>query len=64
MLKLTGSGVSLSSSDGLCGVLLELFDGVLGVLDRDCVSVSLHCSTSTSSSLSGNRSTDKGPEKY
>lgn len=62
-MNFTGSGVSRSSSDGLGGVPLELFDVVLGVLDLDGASESLHCSTSTStsSSISGNRSTDNGP---
>lgn len=46
----TGSGVSLSSSEGLGVVPLELFDVVRGVLDK--ASESLHCSTSTSSSSS------------
>lgn len=64
MSNITGSGVSLSSSDGLGVVPLELFDVVLGVLDRDRASESLHCSTSTSnsSSPSGKRFIDAGPE--
>lgn len=66
-LNLTGSGVSLSSSDGLFGVFLELFEVVLGGRDLVvvvvAVSESLHCSTSTStsSSPSAKRSTDEGP---
>lgn len=64
--NLTGSGVSLSSSDGLFGVFLELFEVLLGGCDLDVVVVvseSLHCSTSTSTSLSSvaKRSTDEGP---
>ena len=59
---LTGSGVSLSSSD--CGVALELLDAARAVLDLDWASVSLpSTSTSTSSSTSGKRSTDNGPSK-
>lgn len=50
--KFTGSGVSLSSSEGLGVVPRELFDVVRGVLDLDSASESLHCSTSTSSSSS------------
>lgn len=61
----TGSGVRRSSSDGLGVVPRELFDVVRGVRDRDGVSESLHCSTSTSSSSSlpsGKRSIDAGPD--
>lgn len=63
MRNLTGSGVSLSSSEGLGVVPLELFDVVRGVLDLKRASESLHCSTSTSnsSSPSGKRFTDAGP---
>lgn len=63
----TGSGVRRSSSDGLGVVPRELFDVVRGVRDRDGVSESLHCSTSTSSSSSlpptGKRSIDAGPKR-
>jgi hypothetical protein len=63
LANFTGSGVSLSSSDGLGVVPLELFEVVRGVLDLDCASESLHCSTSTSSSSSpsANRFIDAGP---
>lgn len=59
----TGSGVSLSSSDGLGVVPRELFEVVRGVLDLDKASESLHCSTSTSSSSSPStkRLIDAGP---
>lgn len=60
----TGSGVSRSSDgDGLGVVPRELFDVVLGVLDLDSASESLHCSTSTSNSSSPSvkRFIDSGP---
>jgi hypothetical protein len=60
----TGSGVRRSSSDGLGEVPRELFEVVRGVRERDGVSESLHCSTSTSSSSSPppwKRSIDAGP---
>lgn len=61
-LTCAGSGVSLSSSDGLGGLVEGTveFEVVLGV--RGAFSESLHCSTSTSTSSSGNRSTEMGPE--
>lgn len=63
--KLTGSGVSRSSSDGLGVVPLELFEAVLGVRDLDGASESLHCSTSTSSSSSpSRRPIDAGPALF
>lgn len=62
-LTCAGSGVSLSSSDGLGGLVdgTVEFDVVLGV--RGAFSESLHCSTSTSTSSSGNRSTEMGPAR-
>lgn len=62
-LTCAGSGVSLSSSDGLGGLVdgTVEFDVVLGV--RGAFSESLHCSTSTSTSSSGNLSTEMGPER-
>lgn len=60
LLTCAGSGVNLSSSDGLGGLVDGIVEVVLGVLGA--FSESLHCSTSTSTSSSGKRSTEMGPK--
>lgn len=60
-LTWTGSGDSLSSSDGHVGETNGICDVFLNV-DLDGFSESLHCSTSISTSSSMYRSTDNGPK--
>lgn len=59
--KFTGtcSGVNRSSSDGTLGDASDVC--VVRWVFVDFPSESLHCSTSTSSSISAYRSTDNGP---